>query len=154
MSNRSVVALTLAVLLPTAAGQAHDARRGFPAGEPGVAARPARTVEVTASEVEGRMAFAPDHIDAAKGEQVRFVIRNAGALAHEFVLGAKAENAAHAKMMAAMPDMKHNDPNAVTIAPGQTTTIVWRFSKPGKFEFACLIPGHYEAGMHGAVTVK
>jgi plastocyanin len=82
------------------------------------------------------------------------VVRNAGSVAHEFTLGDEAGNAAHAKMMASMPDMKRNAPNAVTIEPGKTAEIIWRFSKPGRFEFACLIPGHYGSGMHGAVTVK
>ena len=89
------------------------------------------------------------------GEQIRFVIRNSGALSHEFFLGGKAEeNKSHAAMMASMPDMKHDDPNAKTVAPGQTATLLWRFSRKGDFEFACLVPGHYEAGMHGTVAVK
>jgi len=50
--------------------------------------------------------------------------------------------------------MEHDDPNGKTLDAGKSTEILWRFSKPGTFEFACLIPGHYEAGMHGTVTVK
>jgi len=57
-------------------------------------------------------------------------------------------------MMAEMPDMKHDDPNAKTLEPGQSATLAWRFSRRGEFEFACLIPGHYESGMHGVVVVK
>ena len=143
-----LIALTL--ILSTSAAMAHGSHAGVP-GDPN---RSARTVEVMATESDGKMSFSPDSVEVAHGEQVRFVIVNKGALPHEFTLGDKAENAAHAKMMAAMPDMKHNDPNAVTIEPGKTATILWRFSKPGLFEFACLIPGHYESGMHGAVTVK
>ncbi|NDW02705.1 plastocyanin/azurin family copper-binding protein, partial [Salipiger sp. PrR002] len=30
----------------------------------------------------------------------------------------------------------------------------WTFGEPGTFEFACLLPGHYEAGMHGPLTVN
>ena len=144
----------LLVALAAFAASAHDHHHAYKAGEPGNAAKPARTVEVTAAEGDGSMSFTPARVEIARGEQVRFVIKNAGALAHEFVLGAKAENAEHAKMMAEMPDMKHDDPNAVTVAPGKSATLVWRFSKPGAFEFACLIPGHYEAGMHGAAVVK
>ena len=132
---------------------AHD-HSAFQAGAPGDAKRLQRAVEVTATDADGRMLFTPDRLDVAKGEQIRFTIRNAGALTHEFVIGAKADNAAHARLMAAMPEMKHNDPNAVTIPAGASATLIWRFSKAGAFEFACLIPGHYESGMHGVVNVK
>lgn len=133
---------------------AHEGAHGFPAGAPGDPKAPARTVEVTMSENDSGMAFAPNRIDVRPGEQVRFVLRNTGQLEHEFVLGTKKENAAHAKMMAEMSDMKHMDANAVTVAPGQSASLVWRFAKKGDFEFACLIPGHYEAGMHGEAEVR
>jgi uncharacterized cupredoxin-like copper-binding protein len=143
----------LAAALVAASAFAHDHSHSQ-AGEPGDAKRPARTVEVTATDAGGHMLFSPDRLDIARGAQVRFNIHNAGALSHEFVIGAKAENAEHAKMMAEMPDMKHKDPNAVTIPAGESATLVWRFSKAGVFEFACLIAGHYESGMHGVVIVK
>ena len=41
----------------------------------------------------------------------------------------------------------------VTVAPGKTGEIVWRFTTAGKVDFACLQPGHYDAGMKGLVTV-
>jgi uncharacterized cupredoxin-like copper-binding protein len=144
------VALTLSGL-----AAAHDhSHQGFSAGEPGDARHAARAVEVTATDEGGRMTFAPARLDVAKGEQVRFNVRNAGALEHEFVIGDRSENAEHARMMAEMPDMKHSDPNAVTIPAGHSASLVWRFSKAGVFEFACLIAGHYESGMHGVVIVK
>ncbi len=138
------------LVLSTSAALAH----GSLAGAPGDPKRPARTIAITAMESDGKMRFSPASVEVALGEQVRFVVANKGALAHEFVLGTKAENAEHAKMMAEMPGMKHNDANAVTVPPGKTATLTWRFAKSGSFEFACLIPGHYEAGMHGAVAVK
>ena len=57
-------------------------------------------------------------------------------------------------MMAAMPDMKHDDPNAKTVAPASVGDLLWQFSHKGDFEFACLIAGHYEAGMHGEAVVR
>ena len=143
-----------AALLVGGLAVAHDHHHAFGAGEPGDAKHPARAVEVTATDEGGHMTFSPDRLNLAMGEQVRFNIRNAGALPHEFFIGSKAENAEHAKMMAEMPDMKHNDPNAVTIPAGKSAMLLWRFSKAGVFEFACLIAGHYESGMHGAVIVK
>jgi uncharacterized cupredoxin-like copper-binding protein len=124
------------------------------AGEPGDPGRPAREVDIVMSDGAGGMRFAPDRVEVRRGVQVRFVISNSGSLTHEFFLGTPGENREHAAMMARMPDMKHDDPNARTVAPGRSSSILWRFSDTGEYEFACLIPGHYQAGMHGVVIVK
>ena len=150
-----MIALSSLFAAATFAGAlAHEHAHAFLSGTPGDLAKPSRVIEVTASEGEGGMRFSPARVEIARGEQVRFAIHNSGALTHEFVIGAKAENAAHARQMATMPDMKHDDPNAVTIPAGGSATLDWRFTKTGVFEYACLIPGHYEAGMHGAAAVK
>jgi uncharacterized cupredoxin-like copper-binding protein len=124
------------------------------AGEPGDQAKPARTVEILMSEGPDGMRFAPDRVEARPGEQIRFTVRNVGQVDHEFVLGTAKDNKSHAAMMAAMPGMKHTDANAVTVAPGASATLVWRFTRKGDFEYACLIPGHYDLGMHGTVVVR
>ena len=151
--QRAFLAVCVAALVAIAAtrGTAHEASA---AGEPGNPRQPARTVDVVMSDGADGMHFSPDRVDVRQGEQVRFVIRNAGTLAHEFFLGGADENKRHAAMMAATPDMKQDDSNAKTVAPGETATVLWRFSRKGDFEFACLIPGHYEAGKHGTVAVK
>jgi uncharacterized cupredoxin-like copper-binding protein len=133
--------------------QAHD-ETAFSAGEPGNPKQPARVVEVVMREDDGKMAFVPDKIEVRKNEQIRFVIRNDGLLKHEFTLASVKDNDKHAALMQKYPDMEHDDPNAKTVDPGKSTEILWRFSKTGEFEFACLIPGHREAGMHGFVHVK
>jgi len=146
--------LTIAALIATAGfAAAHDADH-YSAGVPGNAKKPARTVTVVMSDSDGTMKFAPEKLDVKKGEQVRFVIQNKGALKHEFTLASVKDNDKHAEMMKKFPDMEHDDPNAKSVDPGKTAEIVWRFTKAGTFEFACLIPGHREAGMHGTVTVK
>ena len=124
------------------------------AGSPGDPTQPARTVEVVMSEDGAGMHFSPDRVDVPRGEQVKFVIRNTGSIRHEFFLGTKDDNKSHAAMMAAMPAMKHDDPNAKTVEPGQSATLLWRFTHKGEFEFACLVPGHYETGMHVLVAVR
>ena len=131
---------------------AHEGEH-FSAGVPGNPKKPARTVTVVMSDDNG-MKFTPDHLDVKKGEQVHFIIQNKGALKHEFMLASVADNDKHAKLMMKYPDMEHDDPNAKSVDPGKSAEILWRFSKGGTFEFACLIPGHREAGMHGTVTVK
>ncbi len=155
MKRSSLTAATFAFFLGAAmfAATAHQGEH-FLAGEPGNPKKPARVIQVTAREADGKMLFVPDKVDVRKGEQIRFIIRNNGLLAHEFVLGSVKENDKHAELMKKYPDMEHDDPNGKSIEPGKTAEILWRFSKAGTFEFACLIPGHREAGMHGSVTVK
>jgi uncharacterized cupredoxin-like copper-binding protein len=133
---------------------AHEGEH-FSAGEPGDAKKPARIVPVTMKETDdGKMLYFPSSLDVRKGEQVRFVITNAGKVPHEFVLASRDDNNKHAALMQKYPDMEHDDPNGKTLQPGQKAEMLWRFSKSGTFEFACLIPGHREAGMLGSVNVK
>lgn len=134
-------------------GHGHDTA-GFSAGEPGDAGRPTRIVRVTMQERDEKMLFSPERIEVRKGEQIKFVLSNSGELDHEFVLATTAENLEHVAAMQKSPEMGHADPNARRVASKQTSEIVWRFTKAGEFEFACLIPGHREAGMFGTVDVK
>jgi uncharacterized cupredoxin-like copper-binding protein len=147
-----VVSVPPALAAPGAQGHSH---RTFAAGAPGDPRKPARTIEVVMKETDdGKMLFVPDRVEAKRGEQIRFVLRNAGKIDHEFMLDSVVNNAKHKLAMQKNPDMEHDDPNGKRLAPGQTGEIVWRFTKAGTFEFACLIPGHHESGMHGAVAVK
>lgn len=157
--NRTAVALVATTLLSAAAwagagpsGHSHD--ESFSAGEPGDPKKPARIIQITMGEMDGKMMFMPAKLEMKKGEQVKFVLRNNGELEHEFVLADTAQNLKHAEAMKKNPDMVHDDPNARRLAPKKTDEIVWKFSKSGDFEFACLIPGHREAGMVGTVVVK
>ena len=152
--KKLISAFAAAALLATIGLAAAHEGEHFSAGVPGNAKKPARTVTVVMSDDEGAMKFTPDRLEVKKGEQVRFVIQNKGALKHEFMLASVKDNDKHAEMMKKFPDMEHDDPNAKSVDPGKTAEIVWRFTKTGTFEFACLIPGHREAGMHGTVTVK
>lgn len=138
------------------AGHSHHHGHGasFSAGKPGDPRKPARVIEVRMAEGDGRMLFVPDRLEIRKGEQIRFVLRNDGALEHEFVLASTADNLAHAEAMKKAPEMAHDEPNAKRLAPGKTGEIVWRFTRAGRFEYGCLIPGHREAGMTGTVVVK
>jgi uncharacterized cupredoxin-like copper-binding protein len=134
-----------------APGHSHAA---FSAGEPGDPKKPSRPVQVTMRESDGKMMFIPDRVEVRRGEQIKFILRNNGELDHEFILASTADNLKHAEDMKRFPDMEHDDPNGKRLAPKKTDEIVWRFTKPGEFEFGCLIPGHREAGMLGTVIVK
>jgi uncharacterized cupredoxin-like copper-binding protein len=135
------------------AANAHEAPH-FSAGEPGNPKKPARIVQVSMGEGDGKMMFIPGRIEMKRGEQIRFILTNIGELEHEFVLATSEENIKHAEEMKKNPDMEHDDPNAKRVAPKKKSEIVWRFTKRGTFEYGCLIPGHREAGMTGIIVVK
>ncbi len=119
-------------------------------GQPGVAAQVTRTVEVDMSDA---MRFTPSDIAVKKGETVKFVVKNSGKIKHEMVLGSAQELKEHAATMQKFPEMEHADANQISVDPGKSGQIIWKFSKAGKFDFACLQPGHFEAGMKGQVKV-
>jgi uncharacterized cupredoxin-like copper-binding protein len=100
------------------------------------------------------MSYTPDKIEVKKGEQVKFVLENAGVVDHEFLIDSVTNNAQHKLEMEKNPDMQHEEPNGARLKPGATKEILWRFSNAGSFEFACLLPGHYESGMKGVVAIK
>jgi uncharacterized cupredoxin-like copper-binding protein len=145
------VAMAALVALPWPANS-HDkhAHESYAAGEPGNPKKPARTIEVEMSEME----YTPSRIEVKRGEQIRFVIRNVGKEDHEFLLATTEENLKHAEDMKKHPHMEHDDPNGVRLAPKKSAEIIWKFTKPGTFEYSCLIPDHRDYGMIGRVTVK
>lgn len=132
------------------AGRAHDHHDSDVIGVEGKAANAKRTVTVDMSDA---MRFTPATLAVRQGETVRFVIKNSGALKHEFILGTEKELKEHYELMKKFPEMEHSDPNMVTVAPGKTGEVIWQFTRSGKVDFACLQPGHYDAGMRGAVKV-
>lgn len=142
--------IALAALASPASGHEQDGHASYAAGEPGSADKPSRTVEVEMSEME----YTPSRIEVKRGEQIRFVIRNAGKEDHEFLLSSTEENLKHAEMMKKHPHMEHYEPNAVRLAPDKSTEILWKFTRAGTFEYSCLIPDHRDYGMIGRVVVK
>lgn len=119
----------------------------------GIAADPrdaTRTVRINMSDA---MRFTPAEIRVREGEVVRLVPANKGKLLHEMVLGTMDNLQAHAEMMRKNPGMEHDEPHMTHVAPGKRGEIGWRFNKAGTFYFGCLIPGHFEAGMSGKITV-
>lgn len=120
-------------------------------GQPSALKDAKRTVEIDMADT---MRFKPEQITINQGETVRFVVKNSGMLKHEMVLGTVAEMKEHAAMMAKFPNMEHADPNAISVDPGKTGEFAWKFTKAGTFDFACLLPGHFESGMKGRIAVK
>lgn len=165
MMNRPFAILALSILpaLSWASG-GHDApAHGMPGhdmstmsaapstiGRPGDSAQVTRTVEI---KMDDSMRFTPAEIPVKAGETIRFVVKNTGRLMHEMVIGTMADLKEHAMEMRKMSGVKHAEPNMITLAAGKIGGLVWTFDQTGTVDFACLIPGHMEAGMVGKVTV-
>lgn len=148
-----VALLAAASFSPAFASGMHDAAHGDEAavGKAGEAGKVTRTVKV---DMRDNMRFTPATVKARQGETIRFVVSNSGKLKHEMVLGSDKELKEHYDLMKKNPEMEHAEPNQVTLAAGEKGEIIWQFTKAGKVDFACLQPGHYEAGMKGKVQVS
>ncbi|HSA69481.1 MAG TPA: cupredoxin family protein [Burkholderiales bacterium] len=96
----------------------------------------------------------PADIVVKRGDTVRFVVHNDGKVMHEMVIGTMAELKEHAELMRKFPNMEHDEPYMAHVAPAKQGEIVWQFTQTGEFHYACLIPGHMEAGMIAKITVK
>jgi uncharacterized cupredoxin-like copper-binding protein len=135
--------------------KAHDGHDPSPLPSPLVAQVVSRSIDL---RMDDQMRFTPSQIDVQVGETVRFVVHNAGQTTHEMVLGTEEEIRLHAKAMQQgaghAPGHSHGSGAAITVAAGQKGELVVSFAQDQKLQMACLIPGHYEAGMRGVVTVS
>ncbi|CAM4023600.1 cupredoxin family protein [Pseudomonas wadenswilerensis] len=162
MKHLFIVGALALFSLPVLASPAHS----YAFGQPAPASKATRTVEV----VMGDMYYAPRSLEVKAGETVRFVLVNKGAVVHEFSLGDAVMHARHQKEMLAMQgqmdhsamghggmdhgaSMQHDDPNTVMVEPGKSAELTWTFSQSTPIEFACNVPGHYQAGMVGKLTI-
>lgn len=147
-----------------ATGHAHGERDAHAHGAPGQHADPAAgpTALVVSRSItvrmDDQMRFTPASIDVKAGETIRFVVQNAGQVEHEMVLGSAAEIREHAQAMKQgtghHDDHSHGTGAAITVAAGGQGELVVKFDQATTLEMACLIPGHYEAGMRGTVKVS
>jgi uncharacterized cupredoxin-like copper-binding protein len=158
MTNRrhALTALALLAAGPVRAGPGHATPHGpvkkeqTDWGIAGDAKAAKRTVQISMLD---SMRFSPDSMAVKLGETIRLVVKNTGVIGHELVVGTQAVLDKHAALMAKFPTMEHDEPYMVHVGPGETGSLVWTFNRPGSFDFACLIPGHYQAGMVGKITV-
>jgi len=167
MKHLFIAAALALVSLPSLA----DGGKSFAFGEPAPAAKATRTVEVVLKDI----AFEPQSLKVKAGETMRFVLINKGQLPHEFNLGDKGMHAEHQKEMIAMQgklftagmnhggmdhgqmnhgDHGHDAGNTVLVQPGQRAELTWTFRQSAPIEFACNVPGHYQAGMVGPLTIE
>jgi uncharacterized cupredoxin-like copper-binding protein len=164
MSMKSVLSPLLAALLMLAAAPvlAHGDETHMKSNAPmkmeqkpwgiaGPAKAAKRTIEI---KMIDSMRFTPDRIEVNQGDTVRLTMANTGAVMHEMVLGTQVDLNEHAALMKRFPNMEHDEPYMAHVPPGKTGEIIWTFNRPGDFDFACLLPGHFEAGMVGKIVVK
>lgn len=151
------------VLVATAAGAWAHGNATHPAAMPapmaaeqkdwGIAGDAKTATRTITLSMDDKMRFTPNRIEVKEGETVRLRVRNSGKAMHELVIGTPKELAAHSAMMLKNPGMEHDEPYMAHVVPGKTGQIVWTFNRAGEFEFACLIAGHYQAGMKGTIRV-
>ena len=152
-----LAALTLAAPLAHAHGNTHAAsttpvvKEQQDWGIAGDARKGLRTIDIRMGD---DMRFTPGSLQFREGETVRLRVRNEGAVMHEFVIGTDDALAKHAALMVRFPDMAHDEPYMAHVPPGETGEIIWTFNRAGRLAFACLINGHYQAGMRGTITVS
>ncbi|WP_034297154.1 plastocyanin/azurin family copper-binding protein [Herbaspirillum sp. RV1423] len=128
----------------------HDDHADNSIGQPGMAAKADRTIKV---DMNDNMRFTPDDIQVKAGDTIKFIVTNNGKIRHEMIFGSDAQLKTHYAAMLKNPEMEHADDNQITLDPGKSGELVWQFSQAGTVNFACLQPGHYDAGMKGSVTV-
>jgi len=163
MRQRILQAFATAALAVFAAGAAHATgnhsgghgeAEAMAIGKPGKKAEVKRSVKIVMTEKDdGSMVFEPAVLKVKAGETIRLKFTNKGETDHEFVMDTTDEVMEHKAAMEKFPEMEHDDPNAIRIAPGASGEIIWTFANAGDFTFACLIPGHYESGMKGDIQV-
>jgi len=157
------IGAVMATAIVGASGMAHahgDAPRAEKAGSvakeqkpwgiAGDAGAAVRTIEI---RMHDEMRFSPETISVREGDTLRLVMKNTGKLVHELVIGTKRDLDEHAALMARFPEMEHDEPYMAHVLPGRTGAVIWTFNRAGSFEFACLVAGHYEAGMRGKIHV-
>ncbi len=160
MLHTITAALTVSSAAAFAHGdEGHGARHEYDAGKveetafghEGDPKKVKRTIKLGMNDT---MRFTPAYVVVKRGDTVKFVVHNDGKLLHEMVLGTPQELKEHAEMMKRFPEMEHSSASMAHVKPGAAGEIVWRFTKPGEYQFGCLQPGHFEAGMVGKVVVK
>lgn len=131
-------------------GEGHHSGDKDSIGVPGAAVEVDRTIEVVMGDT---MRFVPENINVESGQTIRFKLKNAGAVKHEMVIGKLEYLVEHSEMMKKFPNMEHEEPNMLLLDPAAEGELIWTFTKAGTVDFACLQPGHYDAGMKGVVSV-
>lgn len=163
LSSGPQVALSIAVAALFGCSVGYAAQTGKPlstAGQKssqqkpwGIAGDPKAAKRSIALSITDKIRLSPEDIQVAEGETLKIVLTNNGTLAHEFVIGTRQTLEAHAALMIQFPDKGHDETYIAQIPAGKMAEIVWTFNKPGIFDFACPLAGHFLSGAVGKINV-
>ncbi len=170
MQGLAVFTVALTILLAGAAAaaqlpapEAAQASKSAPKKAPtragaeqrfGRAGEPRKVNRVIKIDMSDTMRFFPSEIRVKRGDTIRFSVRNGGELSHQLVLGTMDELKKQAELVKKNMDNNRGAPHAAHVEPGSSTRMVWQFTRAGEFYYACLVPGHFEAGMIGTIVVR
>jgi len=116
-----------------------------PSASPSASSMATPTTEpVCVGVIEGDFYVRPQRTTFQVGQPYLFAVGNEGAAVHEFVIepAGKVDEPLEADVNGEERESEIED-----IAPGETAELEWTFTEPGRYQFACHIPGHFEAGM-------
>jgi uncharacterized cupredoxin-like copper-binding protein len=146
-----VIGAALVFGAATAYGHGADVKFGFPAK----ANAKARVVNVEMDEgADGKLSYSPNTVEVKRGETIHFVVVNKGKDTHDFFVGPEQLIDEHVEELKKDPNTDMDDPSWIRVKAGETGNLVWRFTVKGDFDYASVLPGQIEAGMHGSISVK
>jgi len=136
----------------TAYGHGADVKFGVPGK---ANAKNARIVNISVDETaDGKMTYTPATVDVKRGETIHFVVVNHGKATHDFFVGPEQLIDEHVEEVKKNPNTDMDDPSWIRVKAGDTGNLVWRFTVKGDFDYASVLPGEIEAGLHGTISVK
>lgn len=137
--KRLVVVAALAVTFVSGAGLVAASAAGPASGD---------VVDVRLTIRHSR--FLPASITVPAGTAVRFVVDNTDPIAHELIVGDQSVQDSHEKGTHAV----HGDVGGeVSIPPGEVASTTYEFTQPGEVLMGCHLPGHWDYGMSGVISV-
>lgn len=119
-----------------------------PAATTAAPATSSRDLTVTTTEFK----FAPSTLSAPAGK-VKFTLQNQGQAEHELVV-LKTNTAAGSLKATGGRVSEADSVGEVSETKAGATKSATLNLKPGRYVFVCNIPGHYQGGMRGVLTVK
>ena len=112
---------------------------------------PATRIEVSLTDA---LKIEPAAMTVPAGVPVTFVVTNTGTVDHEFYLGDEEAQAEHEQEMTDMGGMTHDEPEGISVKPGETKELTYTFAAPGETLAGCHVVGHYGGGMKATIAVE
>lgn len=115
------------------------------------AGQPQTTVRIALRDT---LQMEPNRVIVPVGRAITFVVTNEGALDHELFLGDETAQVAHAREMATMGGMTHDEAMGIGVKPGQTKELVVTFDAAGTLMAGCHVNSHDAGGMKATIDVQ